>query len=70
MGFLNPFLYENADAFLDVTRGDNGGFAAVEGYDPASGLGTFSTTTFATLVERALKAKEDAIKRRETLLNY
>ncbi len=36
LGFVNPFLYKNADAFLDVVRGSNGGFNAVEGFDPAS----------------------------------
>lgn len=65
LGFANPFLYRNHDAFLDVTHGDNGGFAAVEGYDPASGIGTFSPTTFATLRARALAGREAlAAKRR------
>lgn len=54
LGFANPFLYANEDAFLDIIDGDNGGYAAVKGYDPASGLGTFSPTTFSTLRERAL----------------
>ena len=54
LGFLNPFLYANEAAFFDVTRGDNGGFAAVAGYDPASGLGTFGTGTFAKLKAAAL----------------
>lgn len=42
LGFLNPFLYKNADAFLDITKGNNNGYDATLGYDPASGLGTFS----------------------------
>jgi len=57
LGFANPFLYANADAFLDVTRGGNRGYDAVQGYDPASGLGTFSPTTFATLRDRALAGR-------------
>jgi len=57
LGFANPFLYANADAFLDVTHGDNGGYAAVVGYDPASGLGTFSPNTFAVLKARALAGR-------------
>ena len=45
LGFLNPFLYKNADSFNDVTKGCNNGgskhgFLATEGWDPASGLGT------------------------------
>lgn len=58
LGFANHFFYQNEDAFLDVTKGDNGGYNAVEGYDPASGLGTFSTTTFQTLRARALAGRE------------
>lgn len=65
LGFLNPFLYQNEDAFLDITKGDNGGFAAVEGYDPASGLGTFSESTFTVLVQRALAAKQEALESRQ-----
>lgn len=50
MGFLNPFLYANPDAFFDVVKGTNAygrgpypvpfGFAAAPGWDAASGLGT------------------------------
>ena len=45
LGFLNPFLYKNADAFMDVTTGNNNGggpsgFPAVKGWDAATGLGT------------------------------
>lgn len=54
LGFLNPFLYQNADAFLDIIHGGNNGYDATIGYDPASGLGTFSPTTFATLKAAAL----------------
>mmetsp|Transcript_51993 Transcript_51993/g.145044 ORF Transcript_51993/g.145044 Transcript_51993/m.145044 type:complete len:469 (-) Transcript_51993:141-1547(-) len=56
LGFANPFLYANQDAFLDITKGYNRGFSAVEGYDPVSGLGTFSTTTYSLLKEAALAA--------------
>jgi tripeptidyl-peptidase-1 len=55
MGFLNPFLYQNQAAVLDVTRGSNNGFAAVKGYDPASGLGTFDHDTFSKLLAAALQ---------------
>merc|ERR1712087_488554 len=49
LGFVNPFLYANEHAFLDITKGNNHGIAAVVGYDPVSGLGTFSTSTYASL---------------------
>ena len=48
MGYLNPFLYANANCFTDVTKGTNAigrgtgpvayGFAAAPGWDPATGL--------------------------------
>jgi len=47
LGWLNPFIYQNGDAFNDVTKGRNGGnifskagFTATKGWDPASGWGT------------------------------
>ncbi|ROW06737.1 hypothetical protein VMCG_04002 [Cytospora schulzeri] len=49
LGFLNPWLYSNATSGLtDITSGGNSGcprisgagFDAVEGWDPATGLGT------------------------------
>ena len=50
MGFLNPFLYANRDAFFDVTIGSNKpdqtgyvqpyGFNCSRGWDPVTGLGT------------------------------
>ncbi|KAJ6535085.1 family S53 protease [Mycena capillaripes] len=45
LGFLNPWLYENADALNDVTAGSNAGcgakgFTARAGWDPITGLGT------------------------------
>jgi len=50
MGYLNPWLYKNADAFTDITRGHNFygrgpflepyGFNCTAGWDPVSGLGT------------------------------
>ena len=57
LGFLNPFLYKNAAAFNDVTHGVNdehgtshGGFTAVPGWDPATGLGTPNFAKLAELV--------------------
>ena len=46
LGFLNPWIYQNADAFYDVTQGSNsgggvhGGFPAVKGWDASTGVGT------------------------------
>eukprot|EP00929_Paragymnodinium_shiwhaense_P011001 TRINITY_DN11619_c0_g1_i1.p1 TRINITY_DN11619_c0_g1~~TRINITY_DN11619_c0_g1_i1.p1 ORF type:complete len:634 (-),score=111.15 TRINITY_DN11619_c0_g1_i1:603-2447(-) len=50
LGFLNPLLYANPDAFNDITVGDNrcaskgtlccGGYDARVGWDPVTGLGT------------------------------
>ena len=46
LGFLNPFIYQNADCFTDITKGTNAigrgngpiayGFAAAPGWDPAT----------------------------------
>merc|ERR1712070_450450 len=50
MGFLNPFLYKNEDAFTDVTVGSDKigrggqqlpyGYECAPGWDPVTGLGT------------------------------
>jgi len=45
LGFLNPWIYQNMDAFNDVTTGSNPGcssegFPAAKGFDPATGVGT------------------------------
>lgn len=40
VGFLNPFLYNNADVCSDVTEGSNGSFQAGEGWDATTGLGS------------------------------
>ncbi|KAL4898153.1 peptidase S8/S53 domain-containing protein [Aspergillus ambiguus] len=45
VGFVNPVLYANPDAFFDVTSGNNQGcdtkgFSAAKGWDPVTGLGT------------------------------
>ena len=55
LGWLNPFIYQNGDAFNDVTTGRNGGtskegFTATSGWDPASGWGTPNFEALATRV--------------------
>lgn len=57
MGFVNPFIYQNMDCFFDVVKGVNDGgfnfgFTAVEGWDPATGVGT---PDYAKLEERVLR---------------
>ena len=56
MGFLNPWIYQNSDAFHDVTSGKNTGgsfkgtgFEAIAGWDAASGWGT---PNFAEMAKR------------------
>ncbi|KAI0475631.1 putative protease S8 tripeptidyl peptidase I [Xylariaceae sp. FL0804] len=45
VGFVNPVLYEHPEIFHDITSGSNPGcltpgFAATQGWDPVTGLGT------------------------------
>ncbi|KAA1473472.1 subtilisin-like protein [Dentipellis sp. KUC8613] len=45
IGFMNPFIYANKDAFNDITSGDNpacntNGFPAIQGWDAITGVGT------------------------------
>lgn len=45
LGFLNPTLYAHPEVLNDITNGTNpacgeGGFSAVKGWDPVTGLGT------------------------------
>lgn len=40
IGFINPILYENDGALNDIEKGNNGGFAASEGWDACTGLGS------------------------------
>jgi hypothetical protein len=58
LGFLNPFIYQNGDAFNDVKLGMNQGagkigFSASEGWDAATGFGT---PNFPKLSKAAMKA--------------
>eukprot|EP00656_Telonema_subtile_P024101 TRINITY_DN2595_c0_g2_i1.p1 TRINITY_DN2595_c0_g2~~TRINITY_DN2595_c0_g2_i1.p1 ORF type:complete len:571 (+),score=160.80 TRINITY_DN2595_c0_g2_i1:188-1900(+) len=57
LGFLNPFIYQNADAFNDVTSGKNNagmgnGFTAVKGWDAATGVGTPNYEALAAAVNK------------------
>lgn len=59
MGFLNPFIYQNPQAFKDVTLGKVDGasgvvgFSAVEGWDAATGMGT---PNFPKMMEASMAA--------------
>ena len=39
-GFINPTLYENPNAFNDITQGNNGAYSADPGWDACTGLGS------------------------------
>ncbi len=39
-GYLHPLLYRNPGQFRDITRGNNGSFAAAPGWDACTGLGS------------------------------
>lgn len=55
LGFVNPLIYQNPNAFHDVTEGTNDGgyrvgFTAAKGWDPASGMGTPNYTALKKVV--------------------
>jgi tripeptidyl-peptidase-1 len=59
LGFLNPFIYKNPDAFFDVKSGTNSdakkyGFTAIEGWDAATGFGTPNYEALATAAMAAV----------------
>lgn len=60
LGFVNPLLYKNADAFTDITKGNNAignnagnGWKATQGWDAATGLGTPNFSKLQTAVKAA-----------------
>jgi len=58
LGFLNPLFYKHPEVFMDVTKGCNQGgqrcgevgFAASEGWDPVTGLGSPDFAKMSALV--------------------
>merc|ERR1712113_1145170 len=53
MGFMNPWIYKHPEVFHDVTKGENG-FAAMPGWDPATGVGT---PNFEAMLQAALASE-------------
>merc|ERR1712139_681263 len=66
LGFLNPFIYQNGDAFNDVTSGVNGGsrkygFKAIKGWDAATGWGTPNYEALAKVVTEDVKSSKSIV---------
>jgi len=68
LGFLNPLLYQNPDAFNDVTSGINTGsmirkygFTAVKGWDAATGLGTPNYEALAKVVMKSVEEEQSIV---------
>lgn len=71
MGYLNPFLYQNAAAFRDVTVGTNAigrgtgpltyGYPCAPGWDPATGLGTPNFEKLLSIAMSAVRVEEEVI---------
>ncbi len=51
LGFVTPTLWQNPQAFHDITSGDNGFFSAASGPDACSGLGSPIGTAIAALIK-------------------
>jgi len=64
MGFLNPWIYQNPQAWNDVTQGSVTGassvkgFSALDGWDAATGFGT---PNFVEMLKAALAAGEQVV---------
>jgi kumamolisin len=52
LGFVNPMLWQNPEAFEDITQGSNGSFQASIGPDPTTGLGVPIGQALASLFSR------------------
>jgi kumamolisin len=53
VGFINPALYGTPAVLHDITQGNNGDFAASQGWDACTGLGSPSGAQIAALLEAA-----------------
>jgi kumamolisin len=63
-GFVNAQLYQNGNAFNDITSGNNGAFSAGPGWDPTTGLGSPNGVPLLAALSRAGGATPAAAKRR------
>merc|ERR1719469_1021457 len=68
LGFVNPLLYKNADAFTDITKGNNAvgsnagnGWKCTEGWDAATGLGTPNFPKLQAVVKSACASAAEVI---------
>jgi kumamolisin len=52
LGFVGKTLWENPSAFTDIVTGSNGGFSALVGPDPCTGLGVPIGTALASIFEQ------------------
>jgi kumamolisin len=50
VGLIHPQLYKAANAFHDITQGNNGAFSATVGWDACTGLGSPNGTALGTLL--------------------
>ncbi len=53
VGWANPKLYAQPSAFHDITRGNNGAFAAAAGWDACTGLGSPDGKQIAAVLQGA-----------------
>jgi tripeptidyl-peptidase-1 len=66
LGHLNPLIYQNGDAFNDVTTGVNGGgkkygFKAIKGWDAATGWGTPNYKALAKVVMQSANSVKSIV---------
>jgi kumamolisin len=54
VGFINPTLYGTPTALRDITQGNNGDFAASQGWDACTGLGSPNGHQIAAVLEAAV----------------
>jgi kumamolisin len=62
LGFVTPKLWQNPDAFVDITQGSNGSFQAAVGPDPCTGLGVPNGAAIAALFAAAASRARRAAK--------
>ena len=51
-GWVNPVLYKNPGALRDITHGSNGAYAAAQGWDACTGLGSPNGAQLAAILTR------------------